>query len=266
VSLNAHLQGRPPRPGSESGENGLGLGTQQARTVGRPVGYSGPRPHGHPAESPFRFHTFGPPPRASRSLSLHHRSLSPAPRPLLEPLTASLPLLARSPPPAPPLLARLLVCPGPAIAARFALPFSDLQPSLRPASICDTSPAPEHLPHHRRPSLPPPLRVPVCCRPRLPSCVAPVHDGVTAPRFPGDLIRQPSTTLALLAHHHVPSPPGRPRPAPHPLATTHLAAARQRRISAAWTCKSTWRQSPPAACAHPAYVAGQLADMSSHPR
>lgn len=30
----------------------------------------------------------------------------------------------------------------------FALPSSDLQPSLRAASICDTSPAPEDLPHH----------------------------------------------------------------------------------------------------------------------
>jgi hypothetical protein len=184
--------------------------------VGRLVGSNSGHGHGHPAESPFRFHIFGPPPRASRSLSLHHRSLSPASSPtaLLWPLTApsGQTRSARSPP-RPCLCAAARVCLGPAIPARFALPFSDLQPSLRPASICDTSPASEHLPHHHHhhhyttiaantqptPTLSTPPVSPLLHRSRLPSCVAPVHDGVTAPRFLGGLLfRQTSTTLCHL--------------------------------------------------------------------
>jgi hypothetical protein len=110
------------------------------------------------------------------------------------PLGHSLPVLAhhrrgtaRPPAPLRPCVLRRCSCAlGPATAARFALPFSDLQPSLRPVSIGDTSPATAHLPHHHTHAhthhQPPSALLPRR-RPRLPRYVAPVHDGVvSAPR------------------------------------------------------------------------------------
>lgn len=63
-----------------------GWSASRASAVGSNSGHG----HGHPAESPFRFHTFGPPPRASRSLSYttaasHQRPHLPCPLSLLPP-------------------------------------------------------------------------------------------------------------------------------------------------------------------------------------
>lgn len=192
MSLQGRVQGAdshgPLAPSSAGGENGLGTLARASARVGG-GGWAGSLIAATATAIPlnllFASTLSGLLHALREALLTAHRSLLDLPPAslsscLCDTTPRACPAAAASSCPArpacPPI--RQLVCAWPCNRRPFCTALADLQPSLRAASICDTSPA-QRISRTTAPPPPPSL-----CPPSSLRCsVAPVHDGVTAPPY-----------------------------------------------------------------------------------